>query len=96
MTEHIFRYEIPVDDQWHDLDLYGPIVHIACRRPDTVEVWAVHHDHPPHPGVARISSAYRAVGTGQPIPGRRGFWQHIGTCIAPGGDLVWHLIKETL
>lgn len=96
MTEHIFRYEIPVDDQWHSLDLYGPVLHVACRRSDTVELWATHYDHPPRPGVARISSQFRVVGTGQPIPAQREGWRHVGTCIAPDGYLVWHLLEKIL
>lgn len=43
MARSIYRYEIPVHDQWHALDLTGDIVHIASRSVHTVELCDVLH-----------------------------------------------------
>lgn len=84
MARSIYRYEIPVDDQWHTLDLTGDIVHIASRSVHTVELWAINEDRPSN------RRGFRVYGTGQPIPGDV---LHVGTAIPPGGELVWHLIE---
>lgn len=79
----IFRYEVPVDDQWHTLTLGGDIVHVAARRPDVVEVWAEHW----HNSTWKLSRKFRVYGTGQPnVEG-----VHVGTALAADGALVWHL-----
>lgn len=33
----VFRYEVPVDDQWHAIEFDGDIVHVAARDPGYVE-----------------------------------------------------------
>ncbi len=79
----IFRYEVPVDDRWHSIDLQGGIVHVAARQPDVVEIWAEHC----HNWTGKLTRRFRVYGTGQPdVEGT-----HIGTAIAAGGRLVWHL-----
>ena len=35
----IYRYEVPVDGDWHALPAGQPL-HVACRRPMIVEFWA--------------------------------------------------------
>lgn len=80
----ILRYEVPVDDRWHTLILHGPIVHVASRRPEVVEVWAT--DSGPTAGYTLT-----VVGTGQAFPPDAGY---IGTAIVPGGFPVWHLIQR--
>ena len=80
----IYRYEVPVDDQWHDLELFGIILHVASRSADTVEVWAVREE-----GGLHTFSTVRVFGTGHPYPDD-GEW--LGTALAPHG-LVWHLIE---
>ncbi|MEU1663570.1 hypothetical protein ABZ547_08140 [Streptomyces sparsogenes] len=84
MTPAIFRYEIPVDDRWHALDLTGPIVHVASRSMHTVEVWAINGQTAP------TRRGFRVYGTGHPIPDDA---THVGTAIPPGGQLVWHLLE---
>jgi len=84
VTRSIYRYEIPVDDQWHALDLTGDIVHVDSRSVHTVELWAIHGDRPP------TRRGFRVYGTGQPIPGDV---THVGTTIPPGGQPVWHLME---
>ena len=46
MTEAIYRYEVPVDDEPHPIELSGDIVHVGCRDPKTVEFWALSVDRP--------------------------------------------------
>lgn len=81
---HIYRHEVPVDDRWHPLQLSGEILHVGCRNMHVVEVWARHTDDPV------VTRSFRVYGTGQPLPPDI---QHIGTAIAPGGQLVWHLME---
>ncbi|MGW4028215.1 DUF7352 domain-containing protein [Streptomyces sp. NPDC004838] len=84
MTDQIFRFEVPVDDQWHDISGCGTPLHVDCRAPRIVEFWAWRRDDLP-------DRRLRVFGTGDPIPdGSR----HIGTAIAPGGQLVWHLLEQ--
>ena len=84
MSDAIYRYEIPVDDRWHPLQLSGRIVHVGCRNMHAVEVWALHTSGPVE------TRSFRVYGTGQVIP--PGI-EYVGTAIAPGGQLVWHLIE---
>ena len=95
-TAAIRRHEIPVDDQWHTLRLTAShILHVHSRRPDVVELWAIHHE-----GVEPTARAYRAFGTGQPIDDCY-LLGHVGTAIyqqsgplASGARLVWHLFEH--
>ncbi len=83
----IYRYEVPVDGQWHDVKLTDSIKHVAARQPNAVEFWA-HHFPDVEPTVRR----FRVYGTGEPILGsERVAYQ--GTAIVPGGALVWHLME---
>jgi hypothetical protein len=83
MTAVIYRYEIPVDDRWHDLPLRGPIIHVASRQPDVVEVWALHNASAP-----LRANRFIVIGTGHPFPADGGY---LATALAPHG-LVWHLL----
>lgn len=80
----IFRYEVPVDDQWHDIDLCGDILHVDTRGMDVVEFWALHQ------GGARRPRRLRVFGTGHPLPPGV---THVGTAVVSGGALVWHLVE---
>lgn len=86
----IYRYDVPVDDAWHTIELSGPIVSVGARNVGVVEFWAVHYDRMP----AR-PAAFLVVGTGHPInlPDDDDL-QYVGT--APIGDLVWHLLGQGL
>lgn len=86
MSASIFRYEVPVDDQWHEFALRGDVLAVGCRVPTVVEFWARHDDDEP-PTVRRLA----VVGTGHPLPD--GVGRHHGTAVAPGGHLVWHLLE---
>jgi hypothetical protein len=81
----VHRYEVPVDDEAHDIELSGPIVHVDCRNPDRVEIWAVAGEHEP------MVRTFQVFGAGQPLPDNAA---HIGTALAGrGGALVWHLFE---
>jgi len=88
MTDpRIFRYEVPVDDQWHAIPLGGHVLAVAARTPELVEFWAL------TPGGEHPEPRwFRVVGTGQPLP-NSAKWTHRGTTLAAGGQLVWHLIE---
>lgn len=83
----VYRYEVPVDDAWHEISTSGPILSVASRDPRVVEFWAVHHD-----GEFRWSESFRVFGTGQPLGDDPG--QHVGSAITAGGALVWHLFRR--
>lgn len=85
--ERIFRFEVPVDDQWHPIKLSGHPLAVGCRDARVVEFWARETD------VATAGvRMFRVVGTGHPMPEKATYW---GTATAPGGWLVWHLVELT-
>lgn len=100
MSHRIYRYEIPVDDQWHTLRLSGPIVHVDCRDVRTVELWAWAGAQPEHDRELRV------YGTGHEIdiPEDEDKWvHHLGTALSPTGpgpfsqpygQIVWHLVER--
>lgn len=80
----ILRYVVPVDDGWHTVYTGGAPLHVDCRSADLVEFWAWELE-------ATTPTEYRVYGTGQPVePGVK----YVGTALAPGGHLVWHLVKR--
>lgn len=83
--KRIYRYEVPVDDRWHDVPCAWPVLAVGCRREDAVEFWAhpAQGDTPAH--------RLRVYGTGHPIDDDT---QYVGTAVTPGGDLVWHLMMK--
>lgn len=81
----IHRYEVPVDGQWHEHKLTGHILHVECRNIDVIEFWAHHIEGNPAETVQ-----LRVYGTGHDIPIAS---VYCGTAIAPGGQLVWHLVQ---
>lgn len=96
MTHAVYRYEVPVDDAWHAIDLTGPVLHVDCRQVDVVEFWAI-----ARPGLASSRrDHFRVFATGEPVGGV-GSVEHVGTAIAPGltpltrptDRLVWHLFR---
>jgi hypothetical protein len=81
----VFRYEVPVDDQQHEIELRGPIVHVAARDHRLVEFWAIAGDHEP------AVRTFQVFGTGGPLPHSA---TYIGTTLAGSqGQLVWHLFE---
>jgi hypothetical protein len=84
--EAIYRYEVPIDGDWHTLPLSGAVLHVDCRAPGTVELWALRSGGP------ELSRAFQVVGTGQPLPA--GWKRHVGTCLSPDRQLVWHVVEQ--
>lgn len=88
MTYRIYRYEVPVDDRWHT-HTCGPPLHVACRHAGVVEFWAQPLD--PDADEFVDEQRFRVYGTGHDIPEEA---LHAGTALAPGGQLVWHLVTD--
>jgi hypothetical protein len=87
MTRQVFRTAIPVDDSWHTIELSGPIVHVATRFEDYIEIWFIND-----PAATPQLRAFRTLGTGHPLPPAAA--THIGTAVTPSGNLVWHLFEH--
>lgn len=94
------RFEVPVDDRWHEVGHYDRVLAVNVDRPDVVEFWALVDDQDPRPAP---NHTYRVFGTGQPIPlgpwgeGRThwvgmGIWD--GRPTESTGRLVWHLFES--
>ena len=83
----ILRYEVPVDDCFHEFALSGEVLHVACRDPQAakVEFWALDTGGPP------VQRGFVVAGTGQPLPWPPGA-RYVGTALAANG-LVWHLLE---
>lgn len=82
----VLRWEVPVDDVWHEIG-GGQVVHVASRQGlAIVEVWTLRDGSgTPFPG-----TEVRVFGTGHPLPDDVG--AHLGTTLA--GPLVWHLFGK--
>lgn len=79
----IHRYAVPVDDQAHDIELSGPIVHVGTKDVRQVDFWAlVDVDEP------RVRT-FQVFGTGHPIPDEAAY---LGTAVA-SIHFVWHLFE---
>lgn len=105
MTRSVLRYEVPVDDGWHQIDTLDDVVHVASRRADVVEFWAtepvlvrrtdtgncdfVSATYAAAPA-SRQAWEYRVFGTGHPVDDGL----YVGTALVAGGALVWHLFKR--
>jgi hypothetical protein len=85
-TIHVYRYTVPVDDQWHEIELCGPIAYVASRSIYTVEFWSLHTVD-----AETWTESLIVVGTGHAVPPAT---EYVGTAIAPGGQLVWHLFRK--
>ncbi len=82
----VLRELVPVDDQVHELAVTGPIVHVAARREDAVDVWWVYDSDVPE----RVLLV-RVFGTGHLVPAGP---EYLGTAVTPSGRLVWHLFAD--
>lgn len=89
MQEQVFRYEVPVDDQWHTLNLSGEILHVGSRAtPNIVEVWALDHGSK----ADKTARDFRVFGTGQLLQDAKHL-RHVGTTVAQA-YFVWHLFER--
>lgn len=86
------RYEVPVDDCQHDIELsWRPrdrrVLHVATvGSRHVVEFWAEHY-----PEAAQERHAFQVFGTGHPIPDDA---QWVDTCPRTPDGLVWHLYRR--
>jgi hypothetical protein len=82
MSRRVLKWNVPVDDQWHEIGS-GPVVLVACQSSvDTVQVWT---DEPDSENIKMRS--VRVYGTGHEVPL---FDEHLGSVITAMGALVWH------
>lgn len=86
-ARRVFRHEVPVDDQWHEFELTGPILHVATRHYDRVEFWTIADLG----GPVRVRT-FRVFGTGQPLPDDAAIY--IGSAFTPSRNLVWHVFER--
>lgn len=86
----VLRTEIPVDDEWHTVDLGGPVLHVATRSADVVEVW--HLARPQRAIDATGPRAFRVFLTGQALPTT---FRYVGTCV-PASEIYqpYHLMER--
>jgi hypothetical protein len=84
----IHRFELPIDDRPHGIDLTGDILHAAARRPGAVDVWYLARQ----PGDEPMRRSFKIVGTGQPFPAWLG--RHHATAITPDDQFVWHVLEN--
>lgn len=80
----VLKWNVPVDDETHEIG-GGPVCFVGCQsRSDIVQVWTI--EDPTAPSWRRVG----VFGTGQPVTARGPF---LGTAIAAGGFLVWHVFQ---
>jgi hypothetical protein len=85
MTRRVLRWEVPVDDEWHEFSMpIGEILHVGAKDHGTVSFWSIGDS-----AYANRTRTFRAFGTGQPLPLEAG--RYIGTAVIP--PLVWHLFE---
>lgn len=82
----VFRYEIPVDDQVHEFELTGPVLHVASRHRAVVEFWAEFRGDLPVE-----KRAFQVYGTGHYVNDDATYQ---GSAFdASTNQLVWHLYE---
>lgn len=83
----IYKYNIPIDDEWHALP-GGSVIHTEVfDSQQTVTVWIDQYTEAPD------QFFYRAFPTGgNPGP----MDEHVGTAIYEGAGLVWHVYRQGL
>lgn len=88
MIREVRRYEIPVDDQVHTLELTNPPLAVAAKSTGfaayAVELWSEFNAER-----ALRPVRFTVIGTGHPVPVRA---EWVGTCDRLDG-LVWHLYE---
>lgn len=80
----VYRYEVMTDGEPQAHSLCGPILAVGCRNPWVMEFWALSDTEAPP-----VERTFRVFETGHPgVVGT-----YVGTAVAPGGALVWHLFE---
>jgi hypothetical protein len=88
MTRAIYKYAVPVDDEWHEVSIHGParVLHVDCQDDyGTVYLWAEVDIE----GTGDTVRNMRAFATGQAIPDGASY---VGTALT--GPFVWHVYAE--
>lgn len=80
----VLRTAVPVDDGLHEVDLRGPVLHVATRHEDIVEFWHLHDDQQDF-----TTSRFFVVGTGHATYPEKA--EYVGSAVTPTGRFVWHL-----
>ncbi len=78
----VFKEDVPVNDRWHERAGIAPLC-VGSQSDHTVTFWRSATD--------TTTREYCVFGTGQAIPGDA---EYVGTAIAAGGLLVWHLFAR--
>jgi hypothetical protein len=81
----VFRYELPVDDEIHDVPA-GKVLMVNAPRLDVVEVWIETEG-------GEFGQGLTVVGTGHEV---QEAWTHVGSCIyqlSVVTRLVWHVYR---
>lgn len=91
----IMRWEIPVDDQDHEVAAWGEVVgaEVAMNSPWLMSFWTVETEQDAMAWIERNESSgrrFRVFGTGQSIPGK---WEHRASAPRTRG-LVFHLMER--
>lgn len=88
----IYRYEVPVDYEWHVVPLSGKIISVAARRPydQVLEFWAFANSDHQHDSPRE----FRVFGTGDQLPDETRPQECHGSVIVNGGLTVWHLVER--
>lgn len=79
----VLKWDVPVDDRFHPIGA-GPVLHTACQYgiAQVVQVWTEETSRTPELRGAVV------IGTGQELVEGT---HHVGSVLASGGRLVWHV-----
>lgn len=82
----ILKWNVPVDDNYHPIGS-GEVVHVGSQwgKRDEIQVWTKESGN-----VGETRRIVQVYGTGHTIPSDA---KPLGTVIAAGGHLVWHLCE---
>ncbi len=85
----VWKYEVPLDDEWHDMP-FSPnrIVHVGAQSAAVV-VWAERFDTDDDPLREPTCCPLKVFGTGSTIPAG---CEHVGSVIV--GAFVWHVYRD--
>ena len=101
MEHKIFKFDIPVDDEWHlvpKLRDVEDIRYVASQhpdRPDQVQLWFEHREVWPLRPIDDVIEV-RAFGTGHEISCGDFQCEYVGSAIAAEGKLVWHVYARNI
>lgn len=88
MTQRVLRLPISVDDQDHEVNVVGTIVHVGPKDdPAFVHVWSISTDSEGD----IYPRTFQVFATGQEIPDN---YKYIGTANYVNYRLVWHLFEK--